>query len=87
MTYTLFFKNTAVKSIKKLSSKDYQKINSVLETLKSNPFSGKKLAGEFKDLYSIRVWPYRIIYTIIKRELVILVVDVAHRQSVYKFRD
>lgn len=84
MEYSLFFKNSAVKSIDKLSSKDRQKVAIILETLKTNPFSGKKLAGEFKELYSIRVWPYRIIYAVIKKELVVLVVDVAHRQSVYK---
>jgi len=84
MVYSLFFKNTAVKSISKLSSKDKHKVSIVLETLKTKPFSGKKLAGEFKDLYSIRAWPYRIIYTVIKKELVVLVVDVARRQGVYR---
>lgn len=84
MQYSLFFKNTAVKSIEKLSLKDKQKVARVLESLKEDPFSGKKLSGKFKDLYSIRAWPYRIIYTIIKKELVVLVVDVAHRQGVYK---
>lgn len=83
MQYSLFFKNTAVKSIDKLSTKDKQKVALVLESLKSNPFSGKKLAGEFKDLYSVRAWPYRIIYTVIKKELAVLVVDVAHRQGAY----
>lgn len=84
MSYTLFFKNTAVKSIDKLPFKDKNKVSLVLESLKTKPFSGKKLAGEFKDLYSIRAWPYRIIYTVIKKELVVLVVDVAHRQGAYK---
>ncbi len=84
MSYSLLFKNTAVKSIKKLSEKDTQKIARVLESLKTNPFSGKKLAGEYKDYYSLRVWPYRIIYTIIKKELIVLVVDVGHRQGVYR---
>lgn len=84
MSYTLFFKNTAVKSIDKLPYKDKYKVSLVLESLKTNPFSGKKLAGEFKDLYSIRAWPYRIIYTVIKKELVVLVVDVAHRQGAYR---
>ena len=84
MPYSLFLKNTAVKSINKLSAKDKEKIAKVLESLRVNPFSGKKLAGEFKDFYSVRVWPYRTIYTIIKKELVVLVVDVTHRQEVYK---
>ena len=84
MEYSLFFKNTAVKSIDRLSVKDKHKVAIVLETLKTEPFSGKKLAGEFEGLYSIRVWPYRIIYTVIKKELIVLVVDVAHSKDVYK---
>jgi mRNA interferase RelE/StbE len=56
----------------------------VLVSLKENPFSGKKLAGEFEDFYSVRVWPYRVIYTIVKKELVVLVVDIAHRKEAYR---
>lgn len=84
MQYSIFFKNTAVKNISKLSERDKQKVSLVLESVKINPFSGKKLAGEFKDLYSVRAWPYRIIYTVVKKELVVLIVDVSHRQEAYK---
>jgi addiction module RelE/StbE family toxin len=84
MQYALLFKNTAVKSIAKLSKSDTQKVATILESLKTDPFSGKKLAGEFKDLYSVRAWPYRILYMVIKKELIVLVVDIAHRQGVYK---
>ncbi len=84
MSYTLYFKQTAVKSIEKLSEKEKQKVRIVLEFLKSYPYTGKKLSGEFKGFYSIRAWPYRIIYTILKKELVILVVDIAHRKDAYK---
>jgi addiction module RelE/StbE family toxin len=82
--YTLYFKNSAVKSIRNLPSKDAEKVSLILESLKTNPFSGKKLVGEFEGLYSVRAWPYRIIYTVLKKELVVLIVDVAHRQGVYK---
>jgi mRNA interferase RelE/StbE len=84
MSYSLFFKNTAAKSLEKLSKKDRQKVARVLVSLKENPFSGKKLAGEFEDFYSVRVWPYRVIYTIVKKELVVLVVDIAHRKEAYR---
>jgi mRNA-degrading endonuclease RelE of RelBE toxin-antitoxin system len=53
--YSLLFKNTAVKSIEKLSEKDKQKVARVLESLTTNPFSGKKLAGEYKDLSLIHI--------------------------------
>ena len=83
MKYSLLFKQGAVKNIQKLSQKDRQKISTILESLKSDPFSGKQLAGEYKHFYSVRAWPYRIIYTIVKKELLVLIIDVAHRKDAY----
>jgi len=51
--------------------------------LAKNPYLGKKLEGELRDFYSLRVWPYRIIYQIIKNELIVFVVQIKHRQGVY----
>lgn len=45
---------------------------------------GKALAGELKGYYSLRVWPYRIIYSINSKEKRIEVHKIAHRQGVYK---
>jgi mRNA interferase RelE/StbE len=54
-----------------------------LEALASDPLLGKPLVGELKGLRSYRVWPYRILYEIRKRELIVLVVRIGHRQGVY----
>jgi mRNA interferase RelE/StbE len=54
-----------------------------LEDILQDPFSGKKLEGELKNCYSSRAWPYRIIYEIRKKELVIVVIKIGHRQGVY----
>ena len=59
-------------------------MNAVLNILSKDPFSGKKLEGELKGKYSIRAWPYRIVYQILKNELIVLVVDIGHRQGVYR---
>lgn len=84
MQYFVIFEPSAHKKLDTLPKKYQEKIKKVLESLQESPYAGKKLAGELEGLYSVRVWPYRIIYTIIKKELVILVVDVAHRKDVYK---
>ncbi len=52
--------------------------------LVDNPYIGKQLEGDLQGFYSARVWPYRITYKIYKRDLVILVVEIDHRQGVYK---
>ena len=45
---------------------------------------GKPLLYSLKGYYSFRTSSYRIIYTIRKKELVILVVAVGHRREVYE---
>jgi len=72
------------KEIEKLSKKEYQRILLAFTAIASDPFIGKKLEGEYAECYSYRVWPYRIIYQILKKQLVVLVIKVGHRQGVYK---
>jgi len=49
------------------------------EKLSLDPFIGKKLSGEFEGHYSVRVWPYRVVYKIYKNELLVLVIRIGHR--------
>ena len=76
--------NKVKKQISKLP-REYQKaVYYSLKSLETNPYSGKKLEDEVKDKYSLRVGVYRILYQIFKKELVILVVSVAHRKEAYR---
>lgn len=84
MQYFMIFEPSARKKLGTLPQKDQEKIKKVLESLQKNPYSGKKLSGELMGLYSVRAWPYRVIYTILKKELVVLVVAVAHRKDAYR---
>lgn len=59
------------------------KIKKKLKTLETNPYSAKKLTGDLKGLYSLRVWPYRIVYEINQKEKRVEVLKIAHRQGVY----
>lgn len=61
-----------------------QRISAKLKQLSHTPYMGKKLKGELKGHYAVRVWPYRIIYALKRRQLVVLVVHIDHRQGVYK---
>ncbi len=60
-----------------------QKIIAIFAVIAVNPYGGKKLGGERKDEWSYRVWPYRVIYKIFKKELVVLIIITGHRQGVY----
>ena len=78
----LYYKPQAAKDLKKLQKNERGKVIKKLEILAKNPRLGKSLKGEFKDLYSLRAWPYRIIYEISDKNIIIYTVK--HRQSAYK---
>ncbi|MDD3726090.1 MAG: type II toxin-antitoxin system RelE/ParE family toxin [Candidatus Ratteibacteria bacterium] len=73
-----------IENIYKKERKLFPKIISAIESLKTNPYKGKKLKGQLEGDYSLRVWTYRIIYTIQNEKLIIYIIDVGHRREVYK---
>ena len=82
--YKVIIPDKVKKQISRLP-REYQKaIYSSLKSLETKPYSGKKLEDKIKDKYSLRVGVYRILYQIFKKELIILVVSVAHRKEAYR---
>lgn len=84
IVYKIIIPKKVVKQIEKIPLIYRKKIRKTIACLLQNPFLGKKLEGELKDRRSIRLWPYRIIYKIYQKEVVILILAVSHRQGVYK---
>lgn len=82
--YTVILPLKIQRGLKKIDKKYRLKIAAALLVIEKNPFRGKKLEGEFKEKWSYRAWPYRIIYEIKKKELIILIVAVGQRQNIYK---
>ncbi|PIT98276.1 MAG: type II toxin-antitoxin system RelE/ParE family toxin [Candidatus Andersenbacteria bacterium CG10_big_fil_rev_8_21_14_0_10_54_11] len=65
-------------------AKSYQgRLLAALELLREEPYAGKKMGGH-PARYALRVWPYRIIYEVDKRQRVIAVLRIGHRQGVYR---
>lgn len=79
MAFTLEIKPKARKNLDKITGHYHSRLIAALDGIVANPFSGKALSGDRKGQYSVRVWPYRIIYIIKKQELIIVVVEVDHR--------
>ena len=61
-----------------------RRVDATIDVLRENPFAGKRLEGEFEGTWSLRVWPYRILYTIHQEIVTVTVLRVGHRQGVYK---
>ncbi|MBI2410596.1 MAG: type II toxin-antitoxin system RelE/ParE family toxin [Candidatus Kerfeldbacteria bacterium] len=81
--YEVVVKKSAHKNLKKIDNRYRKRILSALCVLETEPYLGKPLKGEFAGFYSLRVWPYRIIYTVYAQKLMVFVIDINHRQGVY----
>ena len=83
-SYSLAFKKSVAKDLRNIPNNDVKRILSRIELLCENPRAEGcvKLSGEEK--YRVRQGVYRIIYEIQDKELIIMVIKVAHRSHVYK---
>ena len=80
----LALSKNAQREYEKIPKQERTKIKKKLISLEANPRSGKKLSGELSDYYSLRAWPYRIIYEINAKQNLIQIHKISHRQGVYK---
>lgn len=81
--YQLSFHPRVKKHLAKIPEKWQGKIEAALQTIAENPYLGKKLKGKHAGEYTYCVWPYRIIYEIFKEEIIVYIIDIAHRGGVY----
>ena len=83
MPFQLYLKPKIRKKLQNIQEKDRKRIVNVFDAIVADPFSGKQLHGERIGQYSVRVWPYRIIYRIDKNKLLVIIIQFGHRQGVY----
>jgi mRNA interferase RelE/StbE len=82
--YRLAFKASVAKDLRAIPNQDVKRILARIETLSENPRGEGcvKLSGQ--ERYRVRQGLYRIIYEIQDEQLVVHVVKVGHRSSVYE---
>ena len=73
--YQVILRKAAIKNLKRTDERYKIRINLALLELSKKPFIGKKLEGRLSDFYSLRVWPYRIVYQIIHSQLIVFVIQ------------
>lgn len=84
MTYTIIIRRNAQKQAKKIPKKDQKRLNAAIVSLQTDPFQGKQLQNDLEGAWTIRVWPYRIVYIIEKRIVTVTVLRIGHRKDVYR---
>ncbi|HCH24145.1 MAG TPA: type II toxin-antitoxin system mRNA interferase toxin, RelE/StbE family [Oceanospirillaceae bacterium] len=82
--YNISFKKSVAKDLRSMPAVDVKRILSRIERLAQEPRGEGciKLAGH--DKYRVRQGLYRIIYQIRDNELIVNVVKIGHRSSIYK---
>lgn len=83
-TYRVVVVKRAQKEAVRFSKKDQKRISEAIASLCTDPFRGKQLRGDHEGQWSLRVWPYRIVYTIEKKIVTVTVVSIGHRKDVYR---
>ena len=83
MVYEVTIKNQAERFLKKLDKNTQNQILSRIEKLRFNPYLGKPLVGRLSGLRSLRIGIYRALYIIKEMELMVIILRIGHRKSVY----
>jgi len=84
MSYQLLYSETSRKQIRKLHPQIKPVVNSKLEKLQENPFSGKWLEKELSGYLSIQVKRFRVIYKIRDNDQAVEIHYVGHRKDIYE---
>ncbi|MBW2990897.1 type II toxin-antitoxin system RelE/ParE family toxin [Candidatus Woesearchaeota archaeon] len=82
--YQIVLGKKAEKDLNKITRKHKPQIIAALFDLRENAYLGKSLKGKFSGYYSLRVWPYRIIYKVNRKKLIIFIIRIGHRQGIYR---
>ena len=81
--YKITYKKSVSKDLNRLSRLESSRIlNQIEEHLANRALEFPELKGEFKRLRKFRVGKYRVIYTVVGEEVIIL--KIGHRKEVYR---
>ncbi|MBT8145371.1 MAG: type II toxin-antitoxin system RelE/ParE family toxin [Gammaproteobacteria bacterium] len=84
-SYELVFKKSVAKDFRSIPKKDVARILERIEALREYPRGEGcvKLSAQ-QERYRVRQGIYRIVYEIQDNELIVIVVKVAYRSSIYR---
>ncbi len=77
--------HSAEKQLQTLRRDDQQRLATAMLALAEDPRprGSKKLPG-YEDVFRIRVGRFRVLYSVAKKRLVILILKIGHRREVYR---
>ena len=84
MAYSVRIKRSAAKALARIPKQDRVRIVDAIDGLAEHPHAGSSLKGGLRGLRRIRVGSYRVVYEVQDAALVVLVVRVSQRGTVYR---
>lgn len=75
---------SAQKNTRRLPKHIRQRLPQIFTFIQQNPIVGVKLHGHLAGYYKYRFGDYRIVYIFFKKESVVEIQTIEHRQGVYK---
>lgn len=84
--HSVIYSQATRRDLKSLPEDAARRIFRAVQEIKPNPYSSvKKLKGPAKyPLYSLRVGAYRVIMMIEDERMIIFVIEVGHRSTIYR---
>ena len=61
-----------------------RKVRYALQEIQEDPLLGKPLKGPLEGLRSYRVTRYRIVYRVVRRKVLVEVIDIGPREMIYE---
>ena len=83
--WQICYESQAAKFLRKADKLQRIKILKYLQKISKNPrISGKALTGGLNGLWRYRIEDWRVICKLEDKELIILIIDIGHRSTIYK---
>ncbi len=82
--YKVVFRKSVATDLRRLPNKDVRRILTVIESLSDEPRPPGVLKLSGQERYRLRQGNYRVIYEIRDSDIVVVIVKVGHRSSVYR---
>ena len=83
MAYNIYITETAKKQLAKLDIQAAKRIDKKLREISHDPFLYVSRLASL-ELYKLRVGDYRVLMSIRKDKLIVVVLEISHRRNVYK---
>ncbi len=83
--YEIEISRTAEKQLRKLPHADRQRVAHRVSSLARDPFTKgtRKLTG-YEDVFRVRAGPYRVLYSVGTKTLIIIILKAGHRGGVHR---